>query len=124
METTANAVTLKIDGMTGDACVQKVKAALNAVAGCTVESVKVGEATCTCNEASAIDGACAAVNDAGFKSSANRCGDRSDQPQRSKDSAKPQSKESLAMTSEGAGGAIGATPSPARGIPAAANKPH
>ncbi|MEK6703465.1 MAG: cation transporter [Planctomycetota bacterium] len=66
MEATTNSTrTLKIDGMTGDACVKKVTDALKGVAGVVTQSVSVGSATITC-EQGACDAACAAIKNAGY----------------------------------------------------------
>jgi len=66
MQTATAPRTLKIDGMTGDACVQKVKTALGTVSGVTTDSVQVGSASITC-EQSQCEAASAAVNTAGYK---------------------------------------------------------
>ena len=57
--------TLKIDGMTGDVCVQKVTAALKGINGITTQSVKVGEATILADQAG-CKAACTAISGAGF----------------------------------------------------------
>lgn len=68
MEATTNTTrTLKIDGMSGDACVKKVTAALRDVPGVSTQSVSVGSATFKGDE-SACDAACAAIDAAGYKS--------------------------------------------------------
>ena len=59
--------TLKIDGMNGDACVQKVTTALKGVPNVKTGSVKVGEATIHADKAG-CDAACNAINTAGYKS--------------------------------------------------------
>lgn len=66
MQTATAPRTLKIDGMTGDACVQKVKTALGNVSGVTTNSVQVGSAAITCDQ-SQCEAASAAVNTAGYK---------------------------------------------------------
>lgn len=67
METTATSTrTLEIDGMTGDACVQKVTGALKGVQNVSTKSVKVGGATIGADQAG-CDAACAAVGAAGYK---------------------------------------------------------
>lgn len=58
--------TLEIDGMTGDACVQKVTGALKGVAGVTTQSVKVGSATISA-DGQGCTAACAAIGKAGYK---------------------------------------------------------
>ncbi len=58
--------TLTVDGMTGDACVQKVTGALKNVANVTTQSVKVGTANITADQAGCT-AACSAVEGAGFK---------------------------------------------------------
>lgn len=68
MEATTNTTrTLKIDGMTGDACVKKVTAALRDVPGVSTQSVTVGSATFKGDEA-ACDAACSAIDAAGYTS--------------------------------------------------------
>lgn len=58
---------LDIDGMSGEACVQKVKGALNGVHGVTSQTVKVGSASFSA-DASAYNAARTAIGVAGFKS--------------------------------------------------------
>jgi|GEM_PF-6392108 len=58
--------TVAIDGMSGDACVQKVKSALSGIEGVTTNSVRVGEAKITATEAG-CDAACDAIAGAGYK---------------------------------------------------------
>jgi copper chaperone CopZ len=58
--------TLKIDGMSGDHCVQKVKGALEGVNGVETESVGVGTATIDADKAG-CDAACQAIDRAGFQ---------------------------------------------------------
>lgn len=62
--------TLEIDGMSGDACVQKVKGALKDVSGVTTQSVKVGSATIGANQ-TGCDAACSAISGAGYKAREN-----------------------------------------------------
>ncbi len=57
---------LEIDGMSCDACVQNVRAALRDVAGVTTQSVKVGSATIDADQAG-CNACCAALNSAGYK---------------------------------------------------------
>lgn len=64
---TATARTLEIDGMTGDACVQKATGVLKSVQGVTTQSVKVGSATIQADQ-TACDAACATLGRAGFQS--------------------------------------------------------
>jgi len=59
--------TLQIDGMTGDACVQKVTGALKSVHGVSTQSVKVGGATIGADQ-TGCNAACAAIDSVGFKS--------------------------------------------------------
>ena len=66
-ETNATSKTIQIDGMHGDACVQKVTAALKHVPGVTTKSVSVGSAMVEADQAG-CDAACAAINKAGYKS--------------------------------------------------------
>jgi copper chaperone CopZ len=61
-------MTITIDGMSGDACVQKVKASLNGIDGVTTQSVRMGEAKISATEAG-CDSACDAISGAGFKPS-------------------------------------------------------
>lgn len=58
--------TLHIDGMKGEACVQKVTGALKGVEGVTTHSVKVGSANIKSDKAG-CDASCAAIGGAGFK---------------------------------------------------------
>lgn len=57
--------TLEIDGMSGDACVNKVSGALKAVAGVETKSVSVGSATIKSDKAG-CDAACAGIKKAGY----------------------------------------------------------
>ncbi len=57
---------LEIDGMSGDACVQKVNTALKGVPNVTTTAVKVGSATITADQAGST-AAVVAVNGAGYK---------------------------------------------------------
>lgn len=59
--------TLEIDGMTGDACIQKVTGVLKNVAGVSTQSVKVGAAHIGADQAG-CNAARAALGVAGFKS--------------------------------------------------------
>lgn len=59
--------TLKIDGMHGDACVQKVTGALKDMPGVTTRSVTVGSASISADKAGS-DAAVAGIAKAGFKS--------------------------------------------------------
>lgn len=68
MQTANQTKTLKIDGMTGDLCVQKVTDALKAVPGVTIQSVKVGCATILADQAG-CDAACAGIKKAGYTAS-------------------------------------------------------
>lgn len=61
-------MTIAIDGMSGDACVQKVKTALNGIDGVTTQSVRVGEAKISATDAG-CDSACDAISGAGYKPS-------------------------------------------------------
>jgi copper chaperone CopZ len=56
---------LKIDGMSGDACVKKVTSALNDVENVTTQSVRVGSAVISA-DTRGCDAACAGVTAAGF----------------------------------------------------------
>ncbi len=58
--------TLSINGMTGDACVEKVKTALKGCPGVTTQSVNVGSATINADPAGCT-AACAAIKSAGFE---------------------------------------------------------
>ena len=57
---------LAIEGMTGDACVQKVTKALKNVPGVTTDSVEVGSATISADD-NGCKAACAAIDAAGYK---------------------------------------------------------
>jgi copper chaperone CopZ len=63
---TTTARTLEIDGMHGDACVQKVTSALKDVQNVKTESVKVGSAKIDADKAGCA-AACTAIGGAGFK---------------------------------------------------------
>ncbi len=66
METTTQTTRmLDIDGMTGDACVDKVSGALKGVKDVTTKSVKVGSATIGADQAG-CKAACAAIDTAGY----------------------------------------------------------
>lgn len=58
--------TIQIDGMTSDACIQKVRSALVGVSGVTTDSVKIGTAHIRADKAGS-DAARAAIGAAGFK---------------------------------------------------------
>lgn len=58
--------TIAIDGMKGDACVQKVKTVLKDVHGLKTDSVTVGSAKIE-GDAHACKAACGAINNASFK---------------------------------------------------------
>jgi copper chaperone CopZ len=62
METT----TLSITGMTCGHCVASVRKALSAVPGVQVQDVRIGSATLEATTPAALDGAVAAVQDAGY----------------------------------------------------------
>lgn len=83
---TATTRTLKIDGMSGDACVKKVSGALKEVRDVTTQSVKVGSATIGSDEAGCA-AACAAIGRAGFKAhqdpNPNQAADKAQHPQKS-----------------------------------------
>ncbi len=73
METaTTTGRTLEIDGMSGDACVQKVTGALKGVHGVSTQSVKVGGAKIQADQAGCA-AACAAIGSAGFKVREGAC---------------------------------------------------
>lgn len=63
---TTTARTLEIDGMRGDACVQKVTGVLKDLQNVKTESVKVGSATIDADKAGCA-AACSAINGAGYK---------------------------------------------------------
>jgi len=67
MDATANAYSMKIEGMSGDACVRKVKSALDSCNGVTTDSVIVGGAKIHCDSQAKSDAARDAVNAAGYK---------------------------------------------------------
>lgn len=111
METTRNTRTLEISGMTGDVCVQKVTAALREVRGVSIQSVKVGRAVISADQAGCV-ASCVATGSAGYtaraadiESSINRaCGP----VDKACSDAKPEpTTASSDMRNEGAGGAIG-----------------
>lgn len=58
--------TLKIEGMSGNACLKSVHGTLGKVDGVTTESVKLGTATIACTESAAKE-ACSALSSAGYK---------------------------------------------------------
>lgn len=64
--TTISTRTLEIEGMSGDACVQKVTNALKHVHGVSMQSVNVGTATIGA-DAAGFKSACSAVAGAGYK---------------------------------------------------------
>jgi copper chaperone CopZ len=113
--TTSNTRHLQIDGMTGDACVQKVTTALNSVKGVTTKSVQVGSATITCDDLSKCAGAIGALGAAGFKSRESLAPPAATAANgtpatAAKANALPETAAAKAgqeMASEGAGGAIG-----------------
>lgn len=75
----ANSRTIEIDGMSGDACVQKVTGALKGVQGVTTKTVKVGSATIEADQAGCA-AACSSIGKAGYKArDTNQAGDRSKQ---------------------------------------------
>ncbi len=59
--------TILIEGMTSDACVQKVTAALKRVSGISVEAVRLGEAVIVCTYPAALSGARASILYAGYR---------------------------------------------------------
>lgn len=63
---------LEIDGMSGDACVQKVTGALKGVHGVSTQSVKVGGARIQADQAGCT-AACAAIDSAGYKVREGAC---------------------------------------------------
>jgi copper chaperone CopZ len=64
----ADQLNLKIQGMSCDHCVNRVKAALNTVAGVQVEDVKVGSARVSYNPATTSPAEiAAAVTNAGYE---------------------------------------------------------
>ena len=67
MQTTAKSAKLAIEGMSGDACVRKVEAAIKSVPGVTADSVKVGSATIGCETQQQCDSCCSAITAAGYK---------------------------------------------------------
>lgn len=62
----AQSRTIKVDGMTGDVCVQKVSGALKDVEGVTTKSVTVGSVTIEADR-DGYAAACKAIKDAGYK---------------------------------------------------------
>lgn len=57
---------IEIDGMTGDACVQKVSIALKGLRNVSTQSVKVGSAHLNTDD-EGCKNACAAITSAGYK---------------------------------------------------------
>lgn len=57
---------IRVDGMTGDDCCQKVTDALNNVDGITVESVEVGSVTLSAEDEKAVNAARATIDEQGF----------------------------------------------------------
>jgi|GEM_PF-2179726 len=84
MNATATAYNLKIDGMTGQACVKAVKSALSSVAGVKTDSVEVGSAEIHCDSQAQCDAACAAIKGAGYKATGTPDG-QADSSDRMKD---------------------------------------
>lgn len=66
--------TIKIDGMTGYVCVNKVTAALREVNGVKTESVRVGAAKISADQAG-CEAAHAAINASGYKAYESDCKD-------------------------------------------------
>ncbi len=66
MATTTQQKQIRIDGMTGDECCQKVTEALEHVEGVQVESVEVGTATITASNEKAVGAARQAIDQLGF----------------------------------------------------------
>lgn len=58
--------TIKVDGMTGDTCVQKVSGALKSVEGVTTKSVTVGSVTIEADR-DGYAAACSSIKAAGYK---------------------------------------------------------
>lgn len=77
--TTPSNRTLEIDGMHGEACVQKVTSALKGVRGVTTQSVQVGSANITADE-TACSAACGAVGASGYKVRERGAAGQSGQP--------------------------------------------
>lgn len=59
--------TIEIDGMTGDSCISRITATVNAVDGVAVVSAELGSATITCDNPTRAHAACTAINAMGFK---------------------------------------------------------
>lgn len=66
MATTTQHKQIRIDGMTGDECCQKVTEALEQVEGIEVESVEVGNATITASNEQSVTAARQAIDTLGF----------------------------------------------------------
>ncbi len=96
MTTTTSTRTLRIDGMTDDASVQRVKSVLKSVQGVVAQTVELGRAVLTCDDPNKCSSALAALRSAGFTSRETSGDDQT-------------TAASQEMTSEGAGGAIGDT---------------
>jgi copper chaperone CopZ len=71
---------LKIDGMTGEACVNKVEGALKHVKGVAIDSVKVGSASIK-SDAAACTAACTAIGNAGYKAHEAKSAVATEKPQ-------------------------------------------
>ena len=97
---TSKARTITISGMTGDDCVQQVKAALRNVSGVTTEEVTVGQAKINIAYPAAYAAACTAVTSAGFKVTEVPASSAPAEP----------SMGAQELSSEGGGGAIGTIP--------------
>jgi copper chaperone CopZ len=69
-DTSKNSRTLKIDGMKGDMCIDKVKTSLGTVEGVNTKSVTQGSAVIECDEPVQSKAACDAINKAGFTATA------------------------------------------------------
>lgn len=111
MQAPATTHHLAIDGMTGDACIHKVRNALNGVSGLTVENVKVGSTAFACATPAQSEAACAAIAAVGFRATETKSAAATNGTVHPKDAGQKapepqQSKASNAMTSEGGGGAI------------------
>lgn len=76
MTQTATTRNLAIEGMSGDACINKVRGALKSVPHVTTQSVKVGAATIDADQAGCT-AACKAVDAAGYRTKEANAHDKS-----------------------------------------------
>jgi copper chaperone CopZ len=122
MQTATASRNLKIDGMSGDVCIQKVKDALGAVSGVTTSSVKVGSAAISCDQ-SQCEAASAAVAKAGYKNMLS-APDNTATPERSSHSAPGQSNIANGAANASTDRPVSGTPSQTNAAPAMQRAPQ